>query len=61
VRGIALHGLDQIGDQVVALVELHVDVGKGLADTLTERYQPVIRAEREENENNEDADNDPAR
>src|SRR5258706_1053972 len=61
VRGVALHGLDQIGDQVVALFELHVDVGKGLADTLTERNQPVIRAEREENDNNEDADNDPAR
>src|SRR6266403_1840647 len=61
VRGVALHGLDQIGDQVVALLELHVDVGKGLADTLTERNQPVIRAERKENENNEDADNDPAR
>jgi len=45
----------------VALLELDVDVGKGLADTLTERNQPVIRPERKENENNEDADNDPAR
>src|SRR5882757_472517 len=57
MRGVALHGLDQIRDQVVALFELHVDVSKGLADALTERHQPVIRAEREENENNEDADN----
>src|SRR4030095_3325077 len=61
VRGVALHGLDQIGNQVVALLELHVDIGKGLADALTERNQSIIRAEREENENTEDADNDPAR
>src|ERR1035437_10599740 len=60
VRGVALHGLEQIRDQIVALLELHVDLGKGLADALAERHQPVIRAEREENENNEDADNDPA-
>jgi hypothetical protein len=61
VRGVALHGLDQIRNQVVALLELHVNVGKGLSDALTERNQPIIRADREENENNEDADNDPAR
>ncbi len=61
MRGIALHGFDQIRDQVVALLQLHVDVGKGLADALTERNQTVIRAERKQNENNEDADNDPAR
>src|ERR1039458_5580563 len=55
VRGVALHGLDQIRDQIVALLELHVDVGEGLADALTERDQTVIRAEREKNENNDDA------
>src|SRR6202022_4829309 len=53
-------GLDQIGNQIMALLELHVDVGKGLADALAERDQTVIRSEREENENNDDADNDPA-
>ncbi len=44
----------------MALLELHVDVGKGLADALTERDQTVICAKREENENDDDADNDPA-
>jgi hypothetical protein len=33
---------------------------KGLADALAERDQAVICAEREENENDEDAENDPA-
>ena len=60
VAGVALHGLDQVRDQIVALLELHVDVGKGLADALAERDQPVIGGEREENENDDDAENDPA-
>ena len=45
VAGVALHGLDQVRDQIVALLELHVDVGKGLTDALAERDQAVIRAE----------------
>ena len=44
----------------MALLELHVDIGKGLVDALAERDQPVVGAEREENENDEDAENDPA-
>ncbi len=60
VRGVALHGLDQVRNEIVALLELHVDVGEGLADPLAQGDQPVIGAEREENENDEDAENDPA-
>ena len=44
----------------MALLELHVDVGEGLADALAERDQPVVGAEREKNENDDDAENDPA-
>jgi hypothetical protein len=44
----------------MALLELHVDVGKGLVDALAECDQPVIGAERENHENHEDADYDPA-
>ena len=44
----------------MALLELHVDVGEGLADALAERDQPVIRGESEQHENDDDADNDPA-
>jgi hypothetical protein len=60
VAGVALHGLDQVRDQIVALFELHVDIGEGLADPLTERDQTVIRTEREQNEDDDDAENDPA-
>ncbi len=58
--GIALHGLDQVRDQIVALLELHVDVGKSLTDTLAERDQAVVGAEGEKHENDDDAENDPA-
>ncbi len=44
----------------MALLELHVDVGKGLADTLAQRHQAVVGAERKEGEDDDDAENDPA-
>ena len=44
----------------MALLELHVDVGKGLADALTERDQPVVCAECEKHDDDDDAENDPA-
>ncbi len=34
VAGVALDRLDQVGNEVVALLELHVDVGAGLAHAL---------------------------
>jgi hypothetical protein len=40
VRRRAFHGLDQVRDQVVALLELDVDIGQGLVDALVERNQP---------------------
>jgi hypothetical protein len=45
----------------VALLELHVDIGKGLPDPLTERDEAIIGREREKHENDDYADNDPAR
>ena len=60
MRGVALHGLDQVRDQIVALLELHVDVGKGLVDALAERDQAVVGRKREKHENDDDAENDPA-
>ena len=44
----------------MALLELHVDVGKGLADALAERDEAVIRTEGEQHDNDDDAENDPA-
>jgi hypothetical protein len=34
VRCVAFHGLDQIRHEVVALAQLHVDIGIGLIDPL---------------------------
>src|SRR6516164_8589777 len=60
MRRITLHGLDQVRNQIVPLLQLHVDIGKGLVDALPERDQPVICAESEQRENDDDAENDPA-
>ena len=42
MRGVALHGLDQVGNEVVPLAQLHVDVGKGLVDPLPHGDQAVV-------------------
>src|SRR6201999_2642214 len=60
MRRIALHRLDQVRNQIVALLELHVDIGKGLVDALAQRDQPVVGAEGEDDEDDDDAENDPA-
>ena len=60
MRGVALHGLDQVRNQIVALLELHVDVGKGLADALAERDQPIVGRKGEKHEDDDNAENDPA-
>ncbi len=44
----------------MALLELYVDVGKSLADALAERDEAVIRAERKQHDDDDDAENDPA-
>ena len=44
--GIALHRLDQVGNEVVALLELDVDVGKGLIDPLPHGNELVVDADR---------------
>jgi hypothetical protein len=42
VRGVALDGLDQVRDQVVALLELNIDVGEGLVRALAQRNKAVV-------------------
>ena len=56
MRGIALHGFDQVRNQVVTLLELHVDIGEGLSDPLAERDETVVGRERKQHENDDDAD-----
>ena len=57
--GIALYRLDQVGDQVVALLELHVDVGEGLVDPLPHGDQAVVDHDRPDHEHDDDAEDDP--
>src|SRR5665811_1999636 len=42
VRSVALYGFDQIRNEIVALLELDVDVGEGLIDALPKRDKPVV-------------------
>jgi hypothetical protein len=39
---IALHGVDQVGDEIVPLLHLHVDVGQGPVDALEHRNEAVV-------------------
>ena len=42
VAGIALHRLDQVGDEIMALLELNVDIGAGLVAAARQGHQPVV-------------------
>jgi len=42
MRGIALHHAHQIGDQVIPLAQLCVDIGPALTAILAEAHQPVV-------------------
>jgi hypothetical protein len=60
MSGIAFDRLDEIGHQVVALLELHVDVGEGVAIGLPQRDQPVVDEDEEQDADAEDDRSDPA-
>jgi hypothetical protein len=60
MRGVALHRLDQVRDQIVALLELHVDIGKRLVDALAQRDEAIVGGKRKKHEDDDDAENDPA-
>src|SRR5207245_8975536 len=60
VRGVAFHGLDEIGNQVVATLELHVDVRPGVVALNFNAHQGVVHADEEDNEQYQDAQNNQA-
>jgi hypothetical protein len=60
VSGVAFHRLDEIGHEIVALLELHIDVGEGLFAPLPQGDEAVVDADEPENEENKNAENDPA-
>ena len=57
MRRVTLDGLDQVGDEVVALLELHVDVGKGLTDPLPQGDEAVVNRGNPKREHNDNPEN----
>ena len=60
VGGIAFHRLHQVRDEVVAELELHVDVGEGLADPLPHGHELVVDHDDPQHEDDNHSENDPA-
>ena len=56
VRGVALHGLDEVRDQVVAAAELHVDLRPRVLGAVAQPDEPVVEDDEREPEQDEDGD-----
>ena len=54
VGGVALHGFDQIRNQVVAAFELNVDVGPGRVGAHAQLHQAVVHRDQEDAQQNYD-------
>jgi len=61
VRRVALHGLDEVGDQVVSAAELGVDVRPRVADELPLRDEPVVGDDAREHDQHDEPEHDPER
>ena len=59
MRRIALHGLDQIGNEVGAPAQLHVDAAPALAHHVAHANQAVEDLNNEDHDRNRDTDDDP--
>ncbi len=59
VAGVALDGLDEVGDEVVAPLELDVDVSPGVVRGDLETNQAVIHPDQDENDQDNAGENDP--
>src|SRR5437667_298091 len=58
---VALHGVDQVGDQVVPPLELHADLVPGLVDHVPQADQAVVHKDQEERDDRDDDQDDPER
>ena len=61
VGGVALHGLDEVGDQVGAPTELDVDLGPAVLDPGPKPHQPVEIHTPASSEDHDDPEDDPER
>jgi hypothetical protein len=59
VFGIAFHRLDQIRHKVMALLQLHVDVGERLFAALAQRDQPVVASDQPQRSKPDNPEYDP--
>ena len=60
MRRVALHRFDDVRDEVQPLLQLDVDIGKRLSDPLPHRDELVVDHDDPKNENDDDAEYDPA-
>jgi hypothetical protein len=60
VLQVALGRLDQVGDQVVAALELHVDLRERVLEAVAQRYQPVVDPDHPGDERHDDRQENPA-
>jgi hypothetical protein len=59
VRGIALHAFDQIGDQIMALAQLRIDVGNALAHALAQADEIVVDPDHHHHQGNRHCNHHP--
>src|SRR5215475_8320961 len=60
MRRVALHGLHQVRNEIVALAQLDIDVGEGLTDPLPHGNEAVIDADEPHHDRDNDTEDDPA-
>src|SRR6266516_2414757 len=58
---VALHGVDQVGDQVMPPLELNADLVPGLVDHVPQADEPVVHEDQEERDDRDDDQDDPER
>ncbi len=58
VRGVALDRLDQVGDEVVAPLELHADLRPRGVDAVAQLDEPVVARDEPDHEHQDDGDDD---
>ena len=59
VAGVALDRLDQIRDQVVATLGLHLDLATGIVNPVAFRNKAVVDGKRPQDEQDDDPEDDP--
>ena len=54
MRHVGLGGFDQVGDQIVAALELDVDLREGVLEAIAQVHQVVVERDQPENDRDDD-------